>query len=184
MVEKEGEKNELSGIRSKIRGLHSRVVANDSGAIRVSAYLARQGGDLARERNDLDTAEEMYTYGAKSLERLKGDDYESTRDQRDLLWADARSITQERGMSKAKARQRVGVYTSSGEVRVESEKYHNVTAMILIWGMIAGAAYIISPVLTGDVVGATAQKISGVLGLCLFVLGLIMGYVYLLKRNN
>jgi hypothetical protein len=177
---KEKEVARLHNIRSAIDKLAVDVKKGDTNAMERSAHLASSAGKISARIGQYNDAGDYYKYGGNMLRLARGAGAEGQEDFMEALYN--KSDRMYRINDKVKRGRRKVLEEHAEEVA--AGKYEGVAAMTLIAAMLAGAVALMSPVITGNVAGDTAQKILGVSGLCLFALGLIAGYIYLSKRNS
>ncbi len=170
----------LHNIRSAIDKLAVDVKRGDTNAMERSAHLASSAGKISARIGQYNDAGDYYKYGGNMLRLARGAGAEGHEEFMDALYD--KSDRMYRINDKVKRGRRKVLEEHAEEIA--AGKYENATAMILIWAMLGGATMLIGPVITGNVVGESALRVSSVFGLCLFVLGLIMGYIYLNRRKN
>lgn len=160
-------------IREEIKRLEPEVKKGDPTSVRRYAGFLVAAAGFERAMGKFEEAGEDYRAAASTLEKLKGASY-----------MDSRSSIREYShlanemddlVEKRKKESRLAYQASGYGAAVAS-------AVVLILG---GLALIVVPNITGYTVGDEVERNCNVFGLCMFVLGLIISYIFVaLKRRK
>ncbi|MCU0642123.1 MAG: hypothetical protein MUF61_00905 [archaeon] len=167
---REHDKENLDRIRYMLESYSNRIGSGDYRAMQESAHLAKSAGKIAARIGRFGDAGKYYGYSAGVLKIAEKAGYKidenflrAMKDKSDKMYGIEKTL-QER------------------KERATTKRYAHAAATTVIILMIGGAFILMAPIMTGKVIGETAQKVSGVFGFCLFALGLIAGYIYLSRR--
>jgi hypothetical protein len=180
MMDKEGgiskakEEAKLINIRKAIDNLAVAVKKGEPDAMQRSAHLAAAAGKISARIGEYENAGTYYKYGSDMLKMAGGAGYAT-----DARLAEALELKADR-MYRIKDKLKHG----KGSLEEHAEVYSGSITTALIAAMLIGGVGLMGPNITGNVTGEVALKVLSVCGMCLFAIGLILGYVYLSRRKR
>jgi hypothetical protein len=173
-ISKAKEEQKLINIRKAMDNLAVAVKKGEPQAMQRSAHLAAAAGKISARIGEYENAGTYYKYGADMLNMARGAGYEG-----------------EEGLAKALELKSDRMYRINDKLRhgkrsleEHADVYGRSVTAGLVVAMLVGGIGLMGPNVTGNVTGEVAIKVLSVCGMCLFAIGLVVGYIYLHRRRK
>lgn len=162
-------------IKDEMKKLAPAVQRGDQDSIWRFAGFSAAAAGLEAGMGKFEEAGEDYRTASSTLENLRGEKYEKNKP----LVRDYARLANEMDDLVAKRKKEIrSAYRTSGQYGAVAT-----TAIVLL--LIGGLALIAVPNITGYASGSAVDTNCNVFGMCMFVLGLIISYIYAAgKRKN